>query len=148
MADELYGRSAPVLVGLHVGLGSEIPRGASPSNLGNYRHAVTASCAFEEDVDRALDAADCAGQRHSQDPGHGLDCRWIAEQRRQPRSDITDAHSIVAHYVVQMASLFSPRRRKARDLSTTYAPGPQTEIVRVACSPKIVSPAISTRSRS
>ena len=54
VANEFYGRSAPllVLVGLHVGLGSEIPRGASPSNLGNYRHAVTASCAFEEDVDR------------------------------------------------------------------------------------------------
>ena len=69
VADKLYGRSAPVLVRLHVGLGSEIPRGASASNLGNYRHAVTASCAFEEDVDRALDAADCAGQRHSQDPG-------------------------------------------------------------------------------
>ena len=39
MADKLYGRSVPVLVDLHVGLGSENPGGASPSNLDNYRPA-------------------------------------------------------------------------------------------------------------
>ena len=39
MADKLYGRSVPLLVGLHVGLESEVPGGASPSNLDNYRPA-------------------------------------------------------------------------------------------------------------
>ena len=36
---------------------------------------------------------------------HGLDCRWIAEQRLQPHSDIVDARSIVAHDVVQIVGV-------------------------------------------
>jgi len=45
-------------------------------------------------------------------------------------------------------SQFSPRPRKARALSTTKAPGPQTHNSRAAFSPKMVFPSIRTRRRS
>lgn len=43
--------------GLHVGLGTDISGGASPSVLDSCRHAITASRVLEDGVDPALDAA-------------------------------------------------------------------------------------------